>query len=286
MLIRVPLHVASNAHVERNLKGIKVEKMAESTDSVLLSLCLQDRNFEDIFNILLSDIISNVIELSDPRQVLRQFLSRVDKWHALLEKAATSGLTPEEHRGLYGEIFLLRKMLLALPDPEKPLTAWVGSDKAVRDFQYGVCALEVKTSQGNNHQRVHISSERQLDTTTVGHLYLFHLSLDTQQAAGESLNDLVDSVSSFLLYDFRLYSQFQFKLVQAGYLPAHRELYANKGYVIRTETFYSVEGAFPRIEENDLRHGVGDVKYSIIISDCESYQTNENSVYQILNQAW
>jgi hypothetical protein len=286
LLIRVPFQVANTVHVERNLKGIKIEKIAENTNSALLSLCLQDRNFEDIFNILLSDIISHVIELSEPRQVLRQFLNRVDKWHALLEKAVAGGLTPEEQRGLFGEVFLLRKMLHALPEAEKPLIAWVGPEKAVRDFQYGGCALEVKTSQGNNHQRIFISSERQLDTTTTEHLYLFHLSMDAQQAAGESLNDLIDSVLSAFQGDFKLCSHFQFKLIQAGYLPAHKEFYAEKGYVIRSEAFYRVEGDFPRIEEDDLRRGVGDVKYSIIISDCEAYQISEHSVYQNLNQAW
>ncbi|WP_162427885.1 PD-(D/E)XK motif protein [Pontibacter pudoricolor] len=245
-----------------------------------------DRNFEDIFNTLLSDIIAHVIDLSDPRQMIRQFLNRVDKWHALLEKATANGLTPEEQRGLFGEIFLLRKLITSLPEAEKALLAWVGPEKAPRDFQYGGCALEVKTSHGNNHQRIHVSNERQLDTSTIEQLYIFHLSIESQQSAGESLNDLVDSVSLALQDDFKLTSHFRFKLAQGGYLPAHRELYADKGYIVRAETFYEVKGSFPRIEESDLRPGVGDVRYSIIISDCATYQINELTVYQNLNQVW
>jgi hypothetical protein len=273
-------------HVERNLKGLKIEKIAESTDSVLLSLCLQDKNFEDIFNILLGDIISHVIELSDPKQIVRQFLNRIDKWHSLLEKAGSAGLSPEEQRGLFGEVYLLRKLIKDLPAADKPLMAWLGPEKAVRDFQYGDCALEVKTSQGNNHQRVHISNERQLDTTSVQYLYLYHLSLETQPAAGESLNEVIDAVSLTFQPDIRLYSLFQFKLVQAGYLPAHKEYYSNTGYSVRSEAFYEIRDSFPRIEENDLRNGVGDVKYSIIISDCSTYQVSEQIVYQNLDQAW
>lgn len=286
LLIRLPLRVINSIHVERNLRGLKIEKIAESADSVLLSLCLQDKGFEDIFNILLGDIISHVVELSDPKQIVRQFLNRIDKWHSLLEKAGSPGLSPEEQRGLFGEVYLLRKLMHGLPGADKPLLAWLGPEKAVRDFQYGDCALEVKTSQGNNHQRVHISNERQLDTTSVQHLYLYHLSLEAQQATGESLNELIDSVSLALQPDFRLYSLFQYKLVQAGYLPAHKEHYNHRGYSIRSEAFYEIRDSFPRIEENDLRNGVGDVKYSIIISDCSAYQISEPTVYQNLNQTW
>ncbi|NDK57690.1 PD-(D/E)XK motif protein [Pontibacter fetidus] len=286
LLIRVPFRVANSVQVERNLKGIKIEKIAENADFILLSLCLQDHNFEDIFNTLLGDIITHVIDVSDSQLVLRQFLNRVDKWHALLEKAISNGLTSEEQRGLFGELFLLRKLLNVFPEAESPLRAWVGPEKAIRDFQYGEVAIEVKTSHGNNHQRIHISNERQLDTSTLEHLYLFHLSMETQQLAGESLNELVDSILLILQDNFKLHSHFQLKLAQAGYLPAHRELYNTKGYIIRSEAYYEVKSTFPRIEENDLRHGVGDVRYSIIISNCDSYQTNELTVYQKLSQAW
>ncbi len=60
----------------------------------------------------------------------------------------------------------------------------------------------------------------------------------------------------------------------------HKPIYQNTGYNIRQETIYRVEGEFPRIMENEIRDGVGDVKYSIVISDCLSYVATEAGLFQ------
>jgi hypothetical protein len=43
-----------------------------------------------------------------------------------------------------------------------------------------------------------------------------------------------------------------------------------------------VRNQFPRIEESDIRNGVGDVKYSIIVSQCNEYQISEEDVFNNL----
>jgi hypothetical protein len=60
------------------------------------------------------------------------------------------------------------------------------------------------------------------------------------------------------------------KLLEGGYFKDHKNLYET-GYALRQEAFYKVEGDFPRIEERDIRNGIGDVKYSIILSQCSSF---------------
>ncbi len=46
-------------------------------------------------------------------------------------------------------------------------------------------------------------------------------------------------------------------------------------FLIREEDFYKIEKSFPRIEEKELMKGVGDVKYSIILtSDTEKHKTS------------
>ncbi|PTX14727.1 putative PD-(D/E)XK family protein DUF4420 [Pontibacter mucosus] len=283
-MIRVPLSIGNAVYTERNLKGLKIEKVADpqKPECMLLSLSLLDSNYEDIFDSLLLDIISRIIDVSDHKRVIKEFLGRIDKWQALLEKASSEGLTQEQQAGLYGELYVLRRML-ATSDNVKCLAAWVGPENGIRDFQYGSWALEVKTCRGNNHQRLQISNERQLDVTTLELLFLFHLSIETQQASGETLNDMVDSVLALLQDDFSLFAQFKIKLIQAGYLAHHRVLYMSRGYIIRSQSLYEVRDQFPRIQENELRGGVGDVQYSIILSDCSSYLTNEVSAFQNLN---
>lgn len=140
----------------------------------------------------------------------------------------------------------------------------------------------MKTTHGNNHQKVHISSERQLDITNLDNLFLNHLSLEIRQQSGESLNQIVDAVIGLLSSDFTALNQFRRKLIEAGYFDHHRQLYTDIGYFIRQDDYYKVENQFPRIEESDIRNGVGDVKYSIIVSQCNDYNISEDVVFKTL----
>jgi hypothetical protein len=144
-------------------------------------------------------------------------------------------------------------------------------------------ALEVKTTVGNNHQKVQISSERQLDITHLERLYLFHISLEKAQENGETLNEIVKSIQTILHLDIIALNRFRAKLYEVGYFQNDEQLYDGVGYHIRQDTFYKVENEFPRIQENEIRSGVGDVKYSIILSQCQQFIHTENQVLENLS---
>ena len=75
-------------------------------------------------------------------------------------------------------------------------------------------------------------------------------------------------------------NSFRLKLFEVGYFDIHKPIYRNTGYNPRQESIYRVEGEFPRIAENEIRHGVGDVKYSIVIADCLSFTRTETELFQ------
>jgi hypothetical protein len=164
------------------------------------------------------------------------------------------------------------------------LNTWIGTTGEVRDFQMNHWALEVKTTHGNNHQKIQISSERQLDNTHIDKLFLYHLSLEKVQESGESLNQIITSICTILDVDVIALNRFKSKLYEAGFFERHQDLYETTGYFIRKDIFYSVENEFPRIQENEVRSGVGDVKYSIIVSLCESFIQTEQSVFETLTK--
>jgi hypothetical protein len=163
------------------------------------------------------------------------------------------------------------------------VNTWIGSEKQVRDFQSGSWAVEVKTTHGNNHQKVQISSERQLDNSNLDHLFLYHISLEKLQNTSETLNDIVDSIAEILKYDTIVLNRYKCKLYEVGFFDFNRNLYQSIGYRIRQDVFYKVENDFPRIKEDDIRRGVGDVKYSIILTQCTSFVYNESKLFYILN---
>lgn len=284
LIIRVPFSMGKNFSLNYEFKGLKFEKAYDTQDSdfVLLNLVLVNKEFKDVFNSLVADVLSNIIDETETDRILNNYTDRLLKWQNLFERFNKPGLSPEEQRGLFGELYFLRKYLLANKDFYVVVDSWIGCEKQVRDFQSGSWSVEVKTSSGNNHQKVHISSERQLDTSNVENLFLYHLSLEPKQNSGETLNDIADSVSKILQADAPTLNRYKSKLLEGGYFDHHKPLYETVGYVIRQEQFYQVKNDFPRIEEKDIRGGVGDVKYTIIISQCAEFAVTEQHVFQTI----
>lgn len=172
---------------------------------------------------------------------------------------------------------------IAKQDAVFTLNSWVGTDREVRDFQYNDWAVEVKTTAGNNHQKVSISSERQLDETLLENLFLFHLSVEAAKKNGESLNAKVNAIRETLQDNVSALNILNNKLLEVGYFEKHTHLYEEKCYRIRDENYYKIDGDFPRIKEKEIRNGVGDVKYSIILSQCNEYLVSENAVFDKIN---
>lgn len=267
-----------------NLQEIQVDLYPSPTRAGKNALIFKLLNFQhkDIFTVLCEDLITSVSTETNEKKLVKEILNRFEKWKSLFNKIGLQGLTPEEQRGLFGELYFLRKYLQMNSNFLEVVNTWIGTEKQVRDFQSGTWAVEVKTTHGNNHQKVHISSERQLDTTNLDDLFLYHISLEQMQNSGETLNDIVDSVNAILETDALASNKFKSKIYEVGYFDLQRSLYEGKGYFIRHDAFYKVENDFPRIQESEIRVGVGDVKYSIILSQCTPFIVAENAVFEIV----
>lgn len=267
-----------------NLQEIQVDLFASPNEADKNILIFKLLNFEhkDIFAVLCEDLIASIADEANERKIIREVLNRFEKWKSLFNKIGLQGLKPEEQRGLFGELYFLRKFLQVNYDFLSVVSTWSGTEKQIRDFQSGTWAVEVKTTHGNNHQKVQISSERQLDTKNLEDLFLYHLSLEQQQNSGETLNDIVDSVIDILRAETIALNKFKSKIYEVGYFDLQRNLYETIGYHIRQDVFYKVEKDFPRIEENDIRIGVGDVKYSIILSQCTPFLISESEVFDTI----
>ena len=227
-------------------------------------------------------MIQSVLSLRSEKQVVRTIINQLEKWQALFEKLKGEGLTPSEQQGLYGELHFLQKFI-DRQDEVAALNAWVGTDREVRDFQYNDWAVEIKTTAGNNHQKVSISSERQLDETLLENLFLFHLSVEAAKKNGESLNAKINIIRETLQDNVSALNLFNNKLLEVGYFEKHTHLYEEKCYQVRDENYYKIDGDFPRIKEKEIRNGVGDVKYSIILAQCNEYLVSENTVFDRIN---
>jgi hypothetical protein len=223
-------------------------------------------------------LIFGVSEVTNEQTLVEKLLERLAKWQSLFEKVGKQGLSGEAQRGLYGEVYFLRFFLNNTSDKNHCLKSWLGPEKAIQDFQHSNWAVEVKTTHGNNHQKIHISSERQLDDSIIEKIFLYHLSLDIRVGNGESLNSLIDEVFELLNDNTMACNLFKLKLLESGYYETHRPLYEERTYIIRQENLYRVSGNFPRITENQIPIGVGDVRYSIVLSESEEWRVDQQTL--------
>ncbi|OCQ42322.1 hypothetical protein A6767_01855 [Aeromonas veronii] len=239
------------------------------------SMILSSSNagYNEIFASIAEDLYSKLHSLTRRKEVIAGFLNRIRLWQVFFEKQGVDGLSEEAQRGLYGELrFLKDHVLPSAANQEKAVLAWTGPRSRQHDFQFGAVAVEVKASASKQHQKLQIASEQQLDETTVGALYLYYISVALIEGGVETLPALVDDIrASFSLQSGAL-SEFDNLLIEAGYVDSHRAKYEPTGYSVRESAVFLVENDFPRIRESDLRLGIGDVKYSISVAQCRSYE--------------
>ena len=75
-------------------------------------------------------------------------LSRTWRWHHLLRGGRGTLLSPEEQKGLLGELFVLERLLLPRMDASSAVTAWRGPLGAPKDFEAARVAIEAKARRG------------------------------------------------------------------------------------------------------------------------------------------
>ena len=267
-------------------RDIKLEVLNDEKDlsKQFLLILLLNIQHKDIFSTLCQDLIYGVSEICDENILIDKLIDRLVKWQSLFEKLGHQGLSEEAQGGLFGELFFLRKYLSNSSDCVKCINAWMGPEKAIQDFQFSNWAVEVKTTHGKNHQKIHISSERQLDDSIMPNIFLYHLSLDIRMGYGETLNIIIEEIFDFLSENSLATNLFKLKLIESGYFDIQKKLYDDTGYTIRQENIYSVIGNFPRITEKQIPNGVGDVRYSIILTESESWRINENNLFNKISE--
>jgi hypothetical protein len=262
-------------------RDIKIQRLPDEKDKSkqFLIVLLLGNQHKDIFSTLCDDLIKEVSNITDERILIDVLISRLEKWHLLFEKLGRQGLSEEAQRGLYGELYFLRKFLNNSSNPQFCIQTWKGPEGSVQDFQYSNWAIELKTTSGKNQQKIYISSERQLDTSSVPYIYLVHLSLEVRQKHGESLITIIENLTELLNQNPSALSIFRLKLLEAGYFDHQTEMYQDTGYSIRQENIYTITDNFPRITESMLPSSVGDVRYSIVIPENQDGVISEDELF-------
>jgi hypothetical protein len=259
------------------LRHLAVEMTSHDEDRVELHTRLEDSSLGDVFSVLAGDIAHRISEASNAAEGVSALIARLQHWRSLLQPEDGQGLSLERRRGLFGELFVLRSLLIAGVSPTDLVNGWVGPTGANQDLQMPIAAIEVKTTSAKKPQSIQISSERQLDGTGIDSLFLAHVCLDERNAGeGESLPELVHDLEKRL--GGALLSAFRQTLYASGLLPTAMAHYEEPKYTLRSQEYFEVSGDFPRIVEDMCPTGLGDVRYSIQLGALKDYSIDQSSV--------
>lgn len=213
--------------IKFNLKpfeGLSILKVTLYEDSSykenhMVCASMADADKKEVFSYLCESVISTMSEQNSITDTVRAFGNTLLRWKNLFDTERNPGLSKEEQLGLYGELYLLRKCILANHSKSEfdVVQHYVGCEKALRDFQGENWAIEVKTSAKNNPQSITINGERQLDDSKIDNLFLYHLSVEVSQFTGETLRELIVDIKKLLDKDLAAVALLNSKLFAAGY---------------------------------------------------------------------
>lgn len=227
---------------------------------------LLDKELEVPFACFCVDVIEslNGVEPQGRATILADVIYR---WDQFFTHISDITLSKVRQRGLFAELFWLRRLLSTDMADLEVVQSWKGPLQKAHDFDTNGKVVEVKSTITKEPREVIISNERQLDDRNLEGLYLFVLTLDVHEA-GESLPQLVDEISE-RLGEGSAAAKYKRKLMLSRYLNADAEKYTGK-YLIRHEEIFCVREGFPRIYE--LPVGTGNVRYSVQIAACKPFQ--------------
>lgn len=256
----------------------------EVPEKVMVNFSLNDSGYSDIFSTLCEDLFCTAEKEKTQTDMVHRVKDRLLMWKQFLDVSGSQGLNPEFQRGLYGELRFLLDIMIPCLGIEKAIRSWKGPSKANQDFSISGIGIEIKTSITKQHQKIQISNELQLDDAGLNALYIYYLSLRILNEHGGTLPGIIDNIRKEIELKNGPSDEFENQLFKAGYIEKHRTKYQKTGYSDRGIQIFRVDNRFPRIVENDLKPGVGDVHYSIDLSVCKQFEEREGDFISKLEQ--
>lgn len=271
------------------IKGLSI--VLKSTDKVpgsdvTLLMQLQHNEAVDVFAVFVARVCEELDGITKPELAVKATIAIIEKWKEFFS-GGSDVLSDERQTGLYGELYLLYYLSISGIDLGQSIKAWTGSKKTSQDYEFGLVAIEVKTSTAVDATRVNITNSRQLDDTGLDKLYLSRILLDVRQGAENTLPLLIELLRNNILKKSPESSlDFEEKLLAAGYQDKHLEQYSNRAYSERELVFYQIIEGFPRLLVKDLQEGITKVTYEISLDVCSDFKIENKKVIDAVRQCF
>lgn len=258
------------------LNGIGVDmRLGDAPGRQRLVLTLARHVDTDLFQGLCETLAESLRAVDDSATALAVTLAHLKRWKAFLS-GRRSTLSPEQVRGLFAELQMMRSLYAARTTPPLAVAAWCGADRVQQDFIFGDVAIEVKSLSGRERNSVRISSEDQLESLTSSlYLAVFRLSEMPESDQSISLNDLVGQIEAELA-DAQALEEFARKLSAYGYAPLHD--YDSPRFMVSDLKTYRVVEGFPRLVRSGIPNGIARLSYDIELETIRPFECNSSEI--------
>ena len=256
------------------LRGLRVEvQPADSRSEERIVIRLTEPEQRDIFLRFCRDIVDATVLAQTEEQAVERFLARTWRWHRLLQGGRDKRLGDDEQRGLIGELVVLERHLLPVLGALDAVRCWTGPLDAPHDFEISRIHVEAK-ARGSVTPRVTISSENQLESGNADRLFLHVTEVTTAAEGGPDALTVTDIATRIRVVlagrDMAAIDLFEERLGAVGF--DWTDDYSDKLWVVGQEALYEVCKAFPRITPEMVPGGIGNVRYTIALPDCEAFR--------------
>ncbi|PXV66921.1 putative PD-(D/E)XK family protein DUF4420 [Dysgonomonas alginatilytica] len=280
------IHLSSGIYINQNrlplFRGLDIAEVNNSIgdhhNCRFLKISQIIPETENIFELFVSDICNDIVNLASFSSLEPTLSRSLNEWKIFFEKYTDEILPISAQQGLFGELLFLEDFILKKYTTYEAMLYWTGAKRTNHDFQLHNTAIEVKTSAGKEHKKIYISSEKQLDKTGLKNLFLVLYCLNIHDNAPDrSLFAKIESIRKILSDDSVALSIFDAQLIRLGYNRDLAHAYTS-GFSITKLKLYEITEGFPSISPSILPDGIGDLKYSIIVSACGRFEINKSEM--------
>ena len=251
-----------------SLKYFKKEKC--------LCIILNDDFFKDLFDDLILSIYGKINNISDIEEYSELFTRHFFKWSAFFENKKTDGLTRDQVKGLIGELFYLKNLLLnSKLNVDDLLISWRGPYDEGHDFIFEFTDYEIKTIESSKNN-VRISSEFQLESEKGKQLELVVIFVNPDNQNGVSIKSLINDIKTIVHEKLGDNSIFINALDQKGLTIGDLDQYQIYRYTPIEEISYdSSKENFPKLIRTSIPEEINKLNYNIRLNLLEEFIINK-----------
>lgn len=282
--IAVDIKVAIHSNYLKRFSGVEILVLPFENGTKELTIILLEDELTEIFIVFIEDIIKSLINIKNIEDALIIIPKRINYWRKLFSKYTNGLLSPQQQRGLYGELYFIKLLLANIKNHYDVLNAWQAPTGSNQDFYFNKVAIEVKTSKSNTPS-MRIANEFQLDITGFNSLFIAFYRLIEYPDDDNTLIKIINDIRNILKYSDDLLSDFNQKIEYLGISTDTEPEYNKKGYAIRKETYYNVTDDFPKITLDSIDNAISKVSYEIAPNLCNEYKLAFEDIIKDINNA-